>query len=563
MTKELLDSDRVNYLIWRYLLESDYRDTAVRLQKEWNIQDPQQLPFAPHVDAHALVRVLNRGLLYNGQERDATKTLQVAAEASSGFFGPLMPSSLPAADEENENARKRPVDNEQPQGQSGPPGKKPRLSNGYENGFDTTPMDIDDDQNADEHAYPSPEQLPSPVVATIGQEQGTQVDKVNELSETVYLQLSEDPTSRSAVLLQCEFNPRDPMILAAAGTDTLARMWTLSRVNPDSGSDSPGKPSTPYHSLLDENAPSSTTATGLSWSSNGLCIAVSSEPVEDGTAKIDFWHVDGSCVASINGFDSPIICQRWNFANTACLTLSPQDEGKGALLTVIYPFKGTSSRFSLPNHNLLDQCFDAAWTSDEEFCICGGDVLKSFLCNENENTIIPGRKLEARSGDVLSRITYDPYSGLLATASESGTIDIWDSSGQSRTLNAHQGLITSLCWQPPKDPKAQGDETERLLASAGEDGAISLWNAPVMALSFTPDGAFIAGGTNERVFIWKVDDVNLPRATWIRGNDSGWDTPRSHDSAGDEDQFSLSWNADGHRLAYGANSRLAIINFRP
>jgi transducin (beta)-like 1 len=48
----------------------DYRETAARLQKEWNIQDPQQLPFAPHVTHHALVAVLNRGLLYNVQERE-------------------------------------------------------------------------------------------------------------------------------------------------------------------------------------------------------------------------------------------------------------------------------------------------------------------------------------------------------------------------------------------------------------------------------------------------------------------------------------------------------------
>jgi hypothetical protein len=49
---------------------SDYRETATRLQKEWNVPDPQQLPFAPHVTHHALVAVLNRGLLYNVQERE-------------------------------------------------------------------------------------------------------------------------------------------------------------------------------------------------------------------------------------------------------------------------------------------------------------------------------------------------------------------------------------------------------------------------------------------------------------------------------------------------------------
>lgn len=48
----------------------DYRETAARLQKEWNVPDPQQLPFATHVTHHALVAVLNRGLLYNVQERE-------------------------------------------------------------------------------------------------------------------------------------------------------------------------------------------------------------------------------------------------------------------------------------------------------------------------------------------------------------------------------------------------------------------------------------------------------------------------------------------------------------
>jgi len=48
----------------------DYRETALRLQKEWNMENPQQLPFAPHVTDHALVAVLNRGLLYNAVERE-------------------------------------------------------------------------------------------------------------------------------------------------------------------------------------------------------------------------------------------------------------------------------------------------------------------------------------------------------------------------------------------------------------------------------------------------------------------------------------------------------------
>lgn len=337
-----------------------------------------------------------------------------------------MPSSHPAPDQDTENARKRPVDLEHPQNQSGPPGKKPRLSSGYENGFDTTPMDIDEEQNADENAYPSPEQLPSPVVATNGPEQGTQMEKPDDLShKEQFLELSEDPSTKTALVLHCEFNPRDPMILAAAGTDALARMWTFSSSSPDSASDSPGKPVfAPHAELLDSNTPSSTTITSLSWSSDGASIVLASEPTDEGTAKIEFYGIDGLLIRSFSGFDSPVVCLRWNVANTACLAISPQDELRGCLLTVMCLASGERTAFPLPNHVLHDQYLDATWITDDEFVICGGAILRTFSYFQVEKKISPLRELETHPEDTLSKVSYDWHSGLLATASESGTVDV-------------------------------------------------------------------------------------------------------------------------------------------
>ena len=76
----------------------------------------------------------------------------------------------------------------------------------------------------------------------------------------------------------------------------------------------------------------------------------------------------------------------------------------------------------------------------------------------------------------------------------------------------------------------------------------------VLALAFTPDGRHIAGATSDQVLIWKVDDVSLPRASWTRGTDMGWQTPNSNDSALDEDHHTLSWDANGQKLAYGFSS---------
>jgi transducin (beta)-like 1 len=70
VVKEFIDSDRVNFLIWRYLLEGNYRETAAKFQKEWHVKEPhRQFEFAPHVQGHALISVINRGLIYNSLER--------------------------------------------------------------------------------------------------------------------------------------------------------------------------------------------------------------------------------------------------------------------------------------------------------------------------------------------------------------------------------------------------------------------------------------------------------------------------------------------------------------
>ena len=59
-----------------------YEESAVRLQKEWNHPDPQQLSCAPHVPNHALVVLLNRGLMYNVNERE---NLQVSNRST--YYG--------------------------------------------------------------------------------------------------------------------------------------------------------------------------------------------------------------------------------------------------------------------------------------------------------------------------------------------------------------------------------------------------------------------------------------------------------------------------------------------
>jgi transducin (beta)-like 1 len=300
-------------------------------------------------------------------------------------------------------------------------------------------------QHADGNAYPSPEQVPSPVAATLGPEQGTQLDKVSELAtETSFLDLTDDvagagvgagaaaaTAKRNPILLQCEWNPRDPTILAAAGSDALARMWTVSSADSstadatadstDPNVQSQGQPrASVYYNLLDESAPQGTTVTGLTWSLDGRHIAIASEILDEGTAKIEVWNTDGMSLASYMAFESPIVCLRWNPPGVLLLALSPDVDG--CLVTIMCPSKQTSIQIALPNHSLAEQSLDAAWTAHDEFVICGGDLLQAFHGTSTGISFV--RKYETREGHALSKAAFDWPSRLLATASDTGMIDV-------------------------------------------------------------------------------------------------------------------------------------------
>lgn len=135
-------------------------------------------------------------------------------------------------------------------------------------------------------------------------------------------------------------------------------------------------------------------------------------------------------------------------------------------------------------------------------------------------------------------------------------------------------MVTALQWQPLQAPPA---EDERLLASSGEDGVICIWNvrnqdnkpkysmtmdSPVLGISMTPDGAFIAGATRDKILIWKVGEHAMPRASWTRIPHPGWQSPKANSDTEEEPVSCLGWNSEGQKLVFGVNSRLAVINFR-
>lgn len=349
---------------------------------------------------------------------------------------------------------------------NGNPTKRPRLANangnGLENGTEsaTSPMDVDHHQS-DNHAYPSPlegEQAPTPAPRTEGPDHATQTDKIDELeAKTIYLRLANDdvtsssvaatPTAevshrsnKSPVLLQCEWNPKDPSRLAAAGTDALARVWTISRTTvPEQLADhvDPGWPSI---NLINEEFPSNSRITAFSWASDGKHIAVATD--DEQKARIDLWNLDGKQVQHWDDFEGPIVKLRCNPLNRSILSVSPStnkngsDQPDGWVITVLPSISASPVEYLVTGLDDLDEP-DVAWMNESEFVLCLRTKLLQLRVNGD--SIAQVKEFATRPGDPLTTVQYDQETGCIAAATSNGHLDV----SQGPSLLYHRAIAAS------------------------------------------------------------------------------------------------------------------------
>lgn len=335
---------------------------------------------------------------------------------------------------------------------NGNPTKRPRLANanghGLEHGAEsaTSPMDVDHHQS-DNHAYPSPlegEQAPTPAPRTEGPDHATQTDKIDELeAKTIYLRLANDDASsssvaatptaevshrsnKSPVLLQCEWNPKDPSRLAAAGTDALARIWTVSRTTvPEQLADhvDPGWPSI---NLVNEEFPNHSRITAFSWASDGKHIAVATD--DDQKARIDLWNLDGKQVQHWDDFEGPIVKLRCNPLNRSILSISPSmakngpDQPDAWVITVLPSISASPVEYHLTGLDPEVDEPDVAWMNESEFVLCLRTKL--IQLRVNGDSIAQVKEFVTRTGDPLTTVQYDQETGCIAAATSNGHIDV-------------------------------------------------------------------------------------------------------------------------------------------
>jgi hypothetical protein len=175
--------------------------------------------------------------------------------------------------------------------------------------------------------------------------------------------------------------------------------------------------------ITEDDLPRTATISAMAWSSDGKFIALGAEL--GSKSRVSMWSVDGVSMQHHDGLDSPVTNLCWSPNNSLVLAISPEvSNGPGHAGTLIHLSSPTtmSSMSHVIEHDLRTDNLDATWINDNEFILCGGDLLASFRCTEQG--VVQGRVFQTGKDERFSLVEYDWRSRLVATASDKGYIDV-------------------------------------------------------------------------------------------------------------------------------------------
>ncbi len=154
--------------------------------------------------------------------------------------------------------------------------------------------------------------------------------------------------------------------------------------------------------------------------------------------------------------------------------------------------------------NEADSVLAADISPDQQFVALGGPnkQVKIFSTKDGRQT-----GLIKKHTEWITAVAYSPDGRYLATADRNGGVEVWESGADPKpfnTLAGHKVACTALAFMPG------------VLASASEDGKISMWNVKegteirswnahaggALWVDFTPDGRLVSCGRDKVAKVW-------------------------------------------------------------
>jgi transducin (beta)-like 1 len=525
-----ITSDEVNFLIYRYLLESGFKHAAFTFGYESQVQNSNIN--GSEVPAGSLISFLQKGIQYmeieaklKNKEKGGSMDGELKYNSPFELLHPEIKTKL-LISQQKDKRRANPSNEKPSLAESRPSNSREETNNTHANqppivkGKRKEPKDKRKDETTSSRS--------------------TDNDAMEEDEDEVVSKLI--PDSQVTILkghthevFICAWNPISSQILASGSGDSTARIWKLPPGNcgPEATEIASKAPIVLHHSTNDVTtvAGSSKDVTTLDWSADGQMLATGSY---DGKARI--WTNDGSLLCTLDKHKGPIFSLKWNKKGDYLLSGSVDNTA------IVWDVRNGEVKQQFRNHTA--PTLDVDWRNDTSFATCSTDKM-IYVCRLGESK--PFRVFQGHE-DEVNAIRWDPSGNLLASCSDDFTAKIWNVKQEKclHDFREHTKEIYTIKWSPT-GPGTNFPNKDVVLASASFDASIKIWDVnvgkclysltkhsdPVYSVSFSPNGEYLASGSFDRcLHIWSVKDGKLVKTYHGSGS-----------------IFEVCWNSTGDKVA--------------
>lgn len=356
------------------------------------------------------------------------------------------------------------------------------------------------------------------------------------------------------------WRPQDPTVVVAAG-DAFCNLYKLSSNAP------------PVREKLVENKGDNVWVSAVAWDPLGQKLAVAT--YNDMRGSVTMYDVAGNAVDLLPEVPRMISSLKWADGGLQLIVVA--SDSKISEL-VLWDDSLRPEEFP-PPQIVDDSILDISWLGRNQAFACGGTSV--YQCDVDSSIHL----IKTFSfGDPEQPWTFircaNVGSSPVAVAASSSNASLWIPTHDMHLNDAHDGHLTAIQLSP--EPSKQPSQP-LILASSSTDDTIKLWyidlesrkfhclhrlslgqSLPVLATCFSPDGYAIAAAGKNALSIWNSQRGGTAMATWKSPNTTkteheGDESPGVNGHNGsieDVQDRSLTWDADGKKLAFGFGNQV-------